>query len=201
MWYIFSILYLIKFHINIKFTFSLPTATVDDDTFLSVTQLNVGCVAAAVAGDDVIAAGCAVVVVGFVIDANFCVVVVVGCAVVVFLSVVEGDCALVWREVVVVCCMVIVFDWAVDAVGYVVVLVCRDVVAVCCIVVAFDWAVDAVGFVVVLVGGVVVKWVCVCWVIIVDVSVVLVVEATIKVKKKYGLNYSFNLCENASHIF
>lgn len=183
MWYIFIILHLIKFHINIKFTLSLPTATVDDDVFLSVTQLNVGCVAAAVAGCDVIAAGCAVVVVGFVIDANFCVVFVVGCAVVVFFSVVEGDCAIVWREVVVVCCMVIVFDWTVDAVGCVVVLVCHDVVAVCCIAVAFDWAVDAVGCDVVLVGCVVVKWVGVWWVIVVDVLVVLVVEATVKIKK------------------
>lgn len=88
---------------------SLPKATVDD-IFLSVTQLNVGCVAAAVAGGDVIAAGCAVVVVGFVIDAKLCVVVVVGCAVVVILSVVASDCAEVFREVVLVCCMVVVFD-------------------------------------------------------------------------------------------
>lgn len=50
--------------------------------FLSVTQSNVGCVAAAVVGCDVIAVGCALVV-GCVIDVDICVVVLVGCAVVI----------------------------------------------------------------------------------------------------------------------
>lgn len=125
---------------------------------------------------------------------------VVGCVVVVFFLVVEGDCVIVWCEVVVVCCMVIVFDWVVNVVGCVVVLVCCDVVVVCCIVVGFDWVVDVVGCDVILVGCVVVNWVGVCWLIIVDVLVVFVVEVIIKVKK-YGLNYFFNFCENVLYIF
>lgn len=73
---------LIWSHINIQITFNLPTTTVDDDVFLSVTQWKDGSVAATVVGCDVIAVGCAVVV-GCEVDEVFCVVVEFRCAVVI----------------------------------------------------------------------------------------------------------------------